>query len=188
VRNDGPATVVEYVLSFRNLFLGSAAAAAAPAGLFVLSEPESAARIFAWFLAFACLTIYGVNLWNATVQFRGWLRKVTASGAPSGGLFLETDADDGLHDPSPAQIAEVLAALQDADSSFATLFRNSEDFIQTAGAPAEGFVLEYHDRASGQLHRARERKLPLATVTRAFQLYAEGDAAWRSLVSWEPVS
>jgi hypothetical protein len=182
VRNDGSATIVEYVLSFRNFLLASSAATGVLAVAFVLSEP--AARAVAWFFALAWLLVYGVSVAIATVHFRGWLRKVTASDAPSGGIFLETDEDEGVHDPSPAQIAEVLAKLHDAESSFATLFRNSEAFIQASGAPAEGFVLEY--RGSGRLHRSTASNLPLATVTKAFQLYAAGDDEWHSLVTWEP--
>jgi hypothetical protein len=188
VRSEGTATIVDYALSFGRFLLGTAGAAGALAGFFLVSNPMLGAGGTAFFFAAIWAAVYGVSVGIVILGFRRWLRQVTAADAPNDGLELETDGDESYSDPSPSQIAEVLAALRGGDDAFAVLSRGSREFIQVAGGPSEGFVIEYRDRQSRQLHRSSASNLPLDIVTRAFQLYAQGDPEWRSLATWKRVS
>jgi hypothetical protein len=100
-------------------------------------------------------------------------------------MDLETGTGRTIANPSESQIAEALAALPGGDDSFAILARDELTYIQTAGSPSEGFLLEYQAGSLDQHHRSTENTLPLSTVTNAFQRYAAEDPSWRSLVTWQ---
>lgn len=100
-------------------------------------------------------------------------------------MNLETDAGRKLANPSASQIAEELEALSGRADSYAILSRDERSYIQAAGGPSEGFLLEYQEGSIEQHYRSTQSNLPLTTVTNAFQLYAADDSSWRSLVPWE---
>lgn len=100
-------------------------------------------------------------------------------------MKLETGTGRTIVGPSASQIAEELAALPGGTDSFAILSRNPLTYIQTAGSPSEGFVLEYQEGSVGRHYPSVDGNLPLSSVTKAFQLYAAEDAGWRSVVQWE---
>lgn len=100
-------------------------------------------------------------------------------------MNLETSAGQKLANPSASQIAEQLATLPAGVGSFAILLRDELTYIETAGAPSEGFILEYQDGSIEEHYRSTEENLPLSTVTNVFQLYAVGDPSWPSLATWE---
>ncbi len=101
-------------------------------------------------------------------------------------MELSTGTGQQFSDPTPAEIAGVLASLPGGEDSFAILEQDDMVYIQTAGGASEaGFVLEYQEGSLERHYRSTNDELPLETVTRAFQLYAARNPAWKSLTSWE---
>jgi hypothetical protein len=100
-------------------------------------------------------------------------------------MDLTTGAGVAVSDPSAAQIAEVLAALPGGMDSFAILAESELSYMQAAGGPTDGFVLEYQAGSIEQHYWSARDDLPLSTVTQAFQLYATGDESWQQLATWE---
>jgi hypothetical protein len=98
---------------------------------------------------------------------------------------LEPGTGRSIEDPSASQIASELAALAGGVDSFAILSHDELTYIQTAGGPSEGLILEYQQGSTDQHFRSARNDLPISTVTRAFQLYAEHDSSWRSVAAWE---
>src|SRR5262245_27991556 len=100
-------------------------------------------------------------------------------------MDLTTGGGIAVSDPSAAQIAEVLAALPGRIDSFAILAKSELTYMQAAGGPADGFVLEYQAGSIEQHYWSVRDDLPLSTVTEAFQLYAAGDDSWQKLATWQ---
>ena len=90
-----------------------------------------------------------------------------------------------LHDPSPEEIEEALRSLPGGDFSHAILSQDSMTYIQTAGGPYEGFVLEYQEGSLDKHYICTDSNLGLDVVIRALQLYAQGDERWRTELEWE---
>ncbi|KAB2899230.1 MAG: hypothetical protein F9K31_08120 [Dokdonella sp.] len=103
-------------------------------------------------------------------------------------ISLQFETSDGLTlaNPSTEQISEALASLRSGQDSFAILSKGEETYVQVAGSPAEGFILEYRDGSESNHFRAQASLLPLSTIQDIFEKYAQGDATWRSRVTWEP--
>ena len=96
-----------------------------------------------------------------------------------------TSGGVAVSDPSAARIEEVLAALPGGMDSFAIIAKSELTYMQAAGGPAAGFVLEYQAGSIDHHYWSVRDDLPLGTVTQAFQLYATGDESWQSLATWE---
>jgi hypothetical protein len=99
-------------------------------------------------------------------------------------MELTTGTGIRIDGPTAEQVAEVLAELPGGADSFAILASSEMTYIQTSGAPAEGFILEYQADSADHHFTALRDDLPLETVVEAFQRYAAGDTSWRSLVNW----
>ena len=69
--------------------------------------------------------------------------------------------------------------------SFAILSESELTYIQAAGGPTEGFVLEHQTGSIEQHYWTVDDSIPLTTVVQAFQLYATGDESWHALNTWE---
>ncbi len=100
-------------------------------------------------------------------------------------MDLTTGSGVAVSGPSAAQIAEVLAALPGGIDSYAILSESDLTYMQAAGGPSDGFILEYQAGSIEQHYRSVRHDLPLSTVSQAFQLYATGDGSWQKLATWE---
>jgi hypothetical protein len=100
-------------------------------------------------------------------------------------MDLTTGVRVAIANPSAAQISEVLAALPGGMNSFAILAESELTYIQAAGDPVDGFVLEYQAGSIEQHYWSVRDDLALSTVSQAFQLYATSDASWQQLAIWE---
>jgi len=99
-------------------------------------------------------------------------------------LLLSTH-DTGYERPDGPTIAKVLASLDGGRNVVATLGTSDATYLQATGAVQTGFGLDLQEGSLDQRHRTRDRALPLAWVTEAFQRYAQGDMSWRDTVEWE---
>jgi hypothetical protein len=99
-------------------------------------------------------------------------------------LLLSTH-DTGFERPDAATIARVLASLDGGRNLVATLGTSDSTYLQATGGAATGFGLDLQEGSLERRFRSRDRALPLAWVTEAFQRYAAGDLAWRDEVAWE---
>jgi hypothetical protein len=67
----------------------------------------------------------------------------------------------------------------------ATLGTSDTTYVQAIGSVQTGFGLDLQEGSLERRFCTRDRALPLAWVTEAFQRYASGDLAWRQAVEWE---
>ncbi|MEX2221517.1 MAG: hypothetical protein WEG40_06940 [Candidatus Rokuibacteriota bacterium] len=99
-------------------------------------------------------------------------------------LLLSTH-DTGYPRPDGPTIAKVLATLDGGRNVVATLGVSDSTYLQASGSVQTGFGLDLQEGSLARRFGTRDRALPLAWVTEAFQRYAEGDLAWRDTVEWE---
>lgn len=99
-------------------------------------------------------------------------------------LLLSTH-DTGYERPDGPTIAKVLASLDGGRNVLATLATSEATYLQATGGVQTGFGLDLQEGSLERRFRTRDRALPLAWVTEAFQRYALGDLGWRDAVEWE---
>jgi len=99
-------------------------------------------------------------------------------------LLLSTH-DTGYERPDEPAIAKVLASLDGGRNVVATLGTSDATYLQASGSVQSGFGLDLQEGSLARRFRTRDRALPLAWVTEAFQRYATGDLSWRDAVAWE---
>lgn len=99
-------------------------------------------------------------------------------------LLLSTH-DTGYERPDGATIAKVLASLDGGRNVQATLGTSDSCYLQATGSVEHGFGLDLQEGSLERRFRTRDRALPLAWVTEAFQRYARADMGWRDEVEWE---
>jgi len=99
-------------------------------------------------------------------------------------LMLSTH-DTGYERPDEPTIAKVLASLDGGRNVLATLGTSDSSYIQASGSVQAGFGLDLQEGSIERRFRTRDRALPLAWVTEAFQRYARADLGWRDQVEWE---
>ena len=100
-------------------------------------------------------------------------------------MHLKLGRGADLEDPSEAQIEAALRALPGGLDSFAILARNDQHYIQAAGGPADGFVLEYRDGKEAEHYRSSRTGLSPDEAVAAFLSYRRGDDAYRHSLGWE---
>ena len=79
----------------------------------------------------------------------------------------------------------MLASLDGGRNVLATLGTSDATYLQASGSVQTGFGLYLQEGSLERRFRTRDRALPLAWVTEAFQRYATGDLGWRDAVGWE---
>jgi hypothetical protein len=99
--------------------------------------------------------------------------------------LLLTTHDTGYQRPDGPTIAKVLASLDGGRNVLATLGTSDATYLQANGSVQTGFGLYLQEGSLERRYRTRDRALPLAWVTEAFQRYAGGDLGWRDAVAWE---
>jgi hypothetical protein len=99
--------------------------------------------------------------------------------------LLLTTHDTGYQRPDGPTIAKVLASLDGGRNVLATLGTSDATYLQASGSVQTGFGLYLQEGSLERRYRTRDRALPLAWVTEAFQRYAGGDLGWRDAVAWE---
>ena len=94
-----------------------------------------------------------------------------------------------IKNPSDVQIRRALKSLPGGDDSFAVYDKSGSGltYMQTAGGPDEGFLLEYQAGSLGAHFACVNRALTVDEVIKAFIWYATGDERWRAELSWELV-
>jgi hypothetical protein len=98
-------------------------------------------------------------------------------------MRLEFENSDPIEEPDDAAIAAGLATLGE-ENSFAILTRDNGGFIQAAGDPAAGFVLEYLEPEQHVQAMCTDKQVSIDSVLSAFQRYAKGDDSWIGEHSW----
>jgi len=102
-------------------------------------------------------------------------------------LRLELENDTAVDDPAPEAIAQALGSLGAKGNSYAILATEEElTYIQAAGSPTAGFVLEYQERSGSKTrhYQGLNCSLPLQKVVAAFQDFAAGGTVWKSHFQW----
>jgi hypothetical protein len=121
------------------------------------------------------------------LTFAEYVRYVDAF-RPSKDDALIIDGERKIKNPTPAQIRQELKGLG-GDNSFAIYEKSGSglSFMQTAGGPDEGFVLEYQAGSVDSHFACTNTALSVEEVVQAFVWYATGDDRWRSELPWEPI-
>ncbi|MCG8588673.1 MAG: hypothetical protein MJE66_05225 [Proteobacteria bacterium] len=99
-------------------------------------------------------------------------------------LTLEPGGE--IDSPSAAVVSHSLRSLPANAGAFAILARGEQRYIQTAGSPGEGFVLEYREGSERQHYRCHLDRLTLDQVERAFLSYLDGRDDYKTELPWEP--
>lgn len=102
-------------------------------------------------------------------------------------MILELENRDPVEDPTAEDIANEFAAFDGRRTTFAVLSIDDRRYLQTAGAPEEGFQLEYRDGGPGEHYVNSGGPVSLARVVEAFLQYARGETTWWRDSEWEPV-
>ena len=104
-------------------------------------------------------------------------------------MRLEVEGLADLQDPTPGQIADHLGRIDGERSTFAIMSADPEGnyFIQTAGNPIDGYVIEHRQGSDQEFQKTVNDALPIHVVIEVFQGYAQGDAWWNRDLEWKPM-
>lgn len=103
-----------------------------------------------------------------------------------GALRLELHDGTVIVNPSDQEIADALNSQLAEPDRYAILERYDGTYIQTcAGEGAQGGVLEHQEGSLDRHFRARNRRLIVGQIIRAFQEFAREDPTWKSSLEWE---
>jgi hypothetical protein len=88
--------------------------------------------------------------------------------------------------PTEDDLITALAAMERGDIEFVILQDDENKiFMQAAGTPHEGYVLEYNDNADNSMYRATNPGLTGSHITDALSSFLNRDTAWASKFHWE---
>ncbi len=99
-------------------------------------------------------------------------------------MRLELETGDVFDDPDDQTIDD---AIRGASDGFIILSISELEYIQAAGSPDEGYVLEYQEGDTDRHYQAAELNVPVDRVVRAFQQYASGDPGYKARFTWEKI-
>lgn len=100
--------------------------------------------------------------------------------------LLSLGSGQDIPNPSPAQVDVAVRSLIGGPDAFVVLSATEDGntYIQTAGGPNEGFILEYQNGALEEHYECTTANLGLEQVVAAFRAYLLGDASWRANHTW----
>ncbi|MBK8268210.1 MAG: hypothetical protein IPK83_07840 [Planctomycetes bacterium] len=101
-------------------------------------------------------------------------------------MKLEMEHGPTINNPDGLQIEQAIMALPAAEAGFAVLSETESTYFQVTGCQDEGFKVEYQAGSTDAHFRAGNEANKIEDVIRAMQLYAKGDAAWKSMFEWQP--
>ena len=101
-------------------------------------------------------------------------------------MELVVNGDPVAGPVTESTIADAIRSLDGNDDSFVILAAANQVYIQTAGDPKSGFVLEYRDGSEDQHFTCAEADLTVDLVVQAFQRYLSNDSRWRTDMAWQP--
>ena len=84
------------------------------------------------------------------------------------------DIKDAIHDLNPD--TEALIVLSEGEGVF----------LQAAGIPAEGYVMEYQNAETSEELRSKNQALKQQVVMRTLTAYVRGNWEWRNTIGWQP--
>ncbi|MEM7411118.1 MAG: hypothetical protein AAF430_12855 [Myxococcota bacterium] len=101
---------------------------------------------------------------------------------------MQLELGDGrtCDDPTPDQVSTALRHLGDLDDAFAILSRSELHYVQTAGDPDSGYLLEYQLGSTDRHFRSVNHEVTLDTTEGVFLAYLAGDEGWADPIEWEP--
>lgn len=102
-------------------------------------------------------------------------------------MDLCSEARKPVVSPTADQIETELHKLDGDGNSFAILGLDGLTYLQTAGGPSTGFVLEYQEGDTTQHFQSMREDYPITFVVKMFQAYAQSDESWRTMVEWKPM-
>ena len=89
--------------------------------------------------------------------------------------------------PTPREIRIALGELQGDEDSFAIFAKSGSGltYMQTAGAPEGGFMLEHQAGSLDAHYACASAPLSFDEIAQAFSWYASGDDRWRTGYEWQ---
>ena len=99
-------------------------------------------------------------------------------------LRLTLGDDRVIDDPSPEAVRASLRTLGDLDASFAILGRSELDYVQTAGDPDSGYLVECQLGSLDEHYRSASYEVSRADTEAVFLGYLAGDPQWRDRIVW----
>lgn len=99
-------------------------------------------------------------------------------------MKLEIDGDALQETISPETIERAIRSLADRDDGFVILSTHEMTYIQVAGNPQTGFVLEYQENAPEQHYSCENPNLTEDEVIGVFQHFLAQDDEWKQCVPW----
>lgn len=101
-------------------------------------------------------------------------------------MKLEMEHGSAVNNPDGLQIEQAIMALPADEAGFAILSETESTYFQVSGCRDEGFTVEYQAGSTDAHFRASNEAIKIEDVIRAMQLYARGDAGWKSMFEWQP--
>lgn len=100
-------------------------------------------------------------------------------------MKFETELAGISENPTEEQILTGLDSIDGDECNFAILSSDDMTYVQTAGDPAIGFVLEYQKGSLAKHYRVKNQELSLDEIKKAFIAYSKGDVSWIDTYEWE---
>ncbi len=103
-------------------------------------------------------------------------------------MKIEIGGDRTIDNPSDSEIRRTLETLGTQPDSYIILEQDQMTYLQAAGDPATGFVLEYQEGSTDRHFQSRKTDLPLDVVAEAFSQYRQGIPDWRVRIEFEKLA
>lgn len=101
---------------------------------------------------------------------------------------LTTSSGDEFNMPDAETIRRVIDTLPLPDDGFSFLILDrgpdGDHFVQAAGNPAEGFILEYQEGGIKAHYECTKEGLSAEQVFSIFKAYSEQAPEWKAQVEW----
>lgn len=103
-------------------------------------------------------------------------------------MLLELENGESYKEPDSTTIESALRTLDGEGNDYAILSQADEVYVQAAGSPETGFILEYRAGSADAHFQSLRDDLALEKVVRTFVQYAAGDPSWKAAFEWKPLA
>ena len=100
-------------------------------------------------------------------------------------LILENG--EARENPDRSEIEVVLSSLGNSGNSFAILERSEKEFMQIAGDPDNGFLIEYQSGSMDKHYQSENHQIALEPAVDTLVSYAAKDRRWLSNHAWTKI-
>ncbi|MGI9323854.1 MAG: hypothetical protein ACR2PZ_01450 [Pseudomonadales bacterium] len=100
-------------------------------------------------------------------------------------MYLDVNGVRTADRPGNDHLREAVESLDGKGDSFVILSQDEMSYIQAAGDPTSGYVIEYQDGSLDEHYCCNTASVGTEDLVLTFQSYLAQDDRWKSVLSWK---